>query len=110
MAGASSTARNGPTVRDPVAMALEPHSARIQGTPGLPGVQERLAVQWDFGDIPRGAPAVPLHFPPLLWGVPEVVCLMRTPEGSALNIPEALLALGFSQRHEAPFEGVSHRH
>ena len=35
---------------------------------------------------------------------------MCTLEGPALNIPEALLALGFSQRHEAPFEGVSHRH
>ena len=35
---------------------------------------------------------------------------MCTPEGPALNIPEALLALGFSQCYEAPFEGVSHRH
>ena len=41
-------------IPDSVAVALEPHSARIQGRQGLPGVQARLAVQWDFGDIPRG--------------------------------------------------------
>ena len=98
-------------ISDAVAVALEPHSARIRGRQGLPGAQERLVVQWDFGDIPRGGGgAAPLHFPPLLWGAPEVACLMCTPEGAALNIPEALLALGFSQRHEAPVEGVSHRH
>ena len=53
---------------------------------------------------------MPLHFPPLLRGAPEVACLMCTPEGPAHNILEALLALGFSQRREASFEGVSHRH
>ena len=72
--------------------------------------QERLAVQWDFGDIPRGAPAALLHFPPPLRGAPEVAGLLCTPEGPALDIPEASLALGFSQRHKAPFEGVPRRH
>ena len=93
-------------VSDPVGVALEPHSARIQGRQGLLGVQERLAVQWDFGDVLRGAPAAPLHFLPLLRGAPEVAGLLYPPEGPALNIPEALLALDFSQRHEAPFSGL----
>ena len=95
-------------VRDPLTLALEPHAARIKGRQGRPRVHERLAVQWDIGGIRRGGPAAPLHFQPLRRGAPEVACLICTPEGSALNIPEALLSLGFSQRHEAPFEGVSH--
>ena len=93
-------------VPDPVAVALELHSARIQGRQGLLGVQERLALQRNFGDIPRRS----LHLPPLLRGAPEVACLLCAPEGPTLNIPKALLAMGLSQRHEAPFEGMSHRH
>ena len=112
-AGAPNTAEMGPpfgVVPDPVAVPLEPHSARIQGRQGLRGVQHRLSVQRDFGDIRRGASAAPLHFPPLLRGAPKVTCLVFMPEGSALNLLEALLALGFSQPHEATFEGASHRH
>ena len=63
-----------------------------------------------FRRYPRGAPAAPLHFSTLVWGAPEVAGLLCTPEGPGLDISEALLALGFSQHHEAPFEGVPHRH
>ena len=90
-------------VLDPVVVALEPHSARIEGRQGLPRVAERPALQWDCGDMPREASAAPLHFPPLPRGAPEVTCLACTPEGSALNITKALPALGFSQRQEAAF-------
>ena len=51
-----------------------------------------------------------MHFLPLLQGAPEVPGLLGPPEGPALDIPEALLALSLSQRYETPFEGVPHRH
>ena len=79
-----------------VAVAVEPHAAQVQGRYRLPGVEERLAIQGDFSDIPRGASAAPLHLLPLLRGALEVSGLLRTPQGPALNPPEALLALGFS--------------
>ena len=74
-------------VPDAVAVALKPHAAPIQGRQSLPGVQGNLVVQWVFGDIPR------------LRGASEVAGLMCAPEGPALDIPEALLALGLPQRH-----------
>ena len=80
-------------VPDTVTVALELHAASIQGSQGLPGVQERLAVQGDFRDIPRGAPAAQLHLPPMLRGAPEVPGLLGSPEGPVLDILEALLAL-----------------
>ena len=71
-------------VPDTVTVALEPH---------LAGILVRHGLQGDFRDISRGAPAAPLHLPPLLRGVPEVPGLLGSPEGPALDIPEALLAL-----------------
>ena len=97
-------------VPDTVDVALEPHSARIQGRQGFPGVQDRLAVQGNSRDIPRGPPAAPLHLSPLLWGAPEVPGLLGPLEGPAVGIPEALLALSLLRRYETPFEGVPHRH
>ena len=97
-------------VPDTVAVALKLHAANVHGRQGLPGVQERLAVDGDFRDISRGSPAAPLDLLPLLWGAPEVPGLLGSPEGPALDIPEALLALSLAQRHQTPSEGVSHRH
>ena len=87
----------------PVSMALEPLAAEVQGGQHLPGVEERFAVQWDLRDIPWGAAAAPLDLPPLLRGTLEVSGVLRSPEGSALNLPEAVLALGLPQGHKAPF-------
>ena len=64
-----------------------------------------------ISEISRGGPpAAPLHLLPLLRRAPEVSGLLGSPEGPALDFPEALLALGLSQRHKASFEGVPHRH
>ena len=90
-----------------VAGALAPYAL---GRQCLLGVQERLVVQGNCRDIPRRGRAAPLHLPPLLWGAPEVAGLLRTPEGLALHIPEALLAVGFPQSYKAPSEGVPHRY
>ena len=87
----------------PVAMALEPLAAEVQGGQRLPGVEERFAVQRDLRDIPWGAAAAPPDLPPLLRDALEVPGVLRSPEGSALNLPEALLALGLPQGHKAPF-------
>ena len=40
----------------------------------------------------------------------EVSGLLGFPEGPALDIPEALMALRPPQHYETPFEGVPHRH
>ena len=88
---------------------MEPHATQVLGRQRLPGVPKRLAVQRDFREIPRGAPTAPLRLPPLLRGAPQVAGLLRAPEGPALDIPKALLALGFPQSKKAPFEGVPHR-
>ena len=62
-----------------------------------------------FQRCPAREPAAPLHFSPLLRGAMEVSGVLGLPEGPALDFPEALLALGLSQRHETSFEGVPHR-
>ena len=67
------------------------------------------------GHARRNAPPPPPRSPRgrLSW---REVCsppwdvLRRPPEGPSLDIPEALLALGLSKRHQAPFEGVPHCH
>ena len=59
---------------------------------------------------PPRAPATTLHLPPLLWGAFQVEGFLFASEGPAFHPPEALLALGFSQGHEAPLEGVPRRH
>ena len=58
----------------------------------------------------RGPPAVPLHVWPLLLRAPEVSGLLGAQEGAALDFPEALVALGLSQRQKTSFQGVPHRH
>ena len=95
----------GPAVRIvpyPVSKALEPFAAEVQGGQLLHGVEERFDVQRDLGDIPGGGAAASLDLPPLLRGTLEVPGVLRSPEGSAFNLPEALLALGLPQGHKAP--------
>ena len=100
-------------VSDRVTVAPEWQPAYIQGKQGFPGFRSAL-LSYGISEISRGGggsgAATPMHFSPLLRGPTEVAGLMCTPQGPALDIPEALLALGLSRRHEASFEGVPHRH
>ena len=72
----------------------------IQGRKGFPRVEQHLVGQGDFRDVARRSPATSLNFTPLLWRAPKVFGLLGAPEAPAPYFPEALLALGFPERHQ----------
>ena len=89
----------------------------MEGPPVGPGGED---ITWPDQVAPRGRKASStrkikpqtsnLYLLPLLWGAFQVEGFLLASEGPAFHPPEALLALGFSQGHEALLEGVPCRH